>query len=442
MNLLFSGCCTVCRPTAPEDSPQVLSVPPKVRPFQVLQPNAAEAEQKAASAWVSTASSDKRPLMPFTRIRRDKVRVSEGLTSEASSILDLSPDGGTGGDPGDGGQVRQRSSVKVLRRHSSLISQVGRSVSIGSAIGRRDSQHCFAHSKQTVIVFDWDDTLFPTSYVNDDLDLNWQEPLSCQPGMLPEDIQKVEKTLARCEEGALEVLRGATELAHVVVVTLASNGWVDLACEHFYPAVGSLIRKMKIPVVYAQEKAGISRQEYDKMHFSSSAELERFWGLAKGQAISEEVEKFYSQYAGQSWKNLLSIGDASFERYGLLAAASAYMQGRPITAQEATVWSPTQEGCWQKVQDGHVKKLRAKCCKLVDQPDASELTVELDMVSRWLQGMVRLDAGFDLDLECVEDEAHVNIIEAVFRGERPVSDLPRPAEQEEEVEEPAAVTSA
>lgn len=419
----FGGCCTVCRPEAPADQPQALSAAtPPASASPSLQRDTAALERKAAASLSTPSAADRPPLMPFTRTRREPKYRMSSEASGGSTFRALSSDGGTGGDPGDEGMVRQRSSVKFLRSHSTAWG----GGTAGATMGRRDSQVNFAQQEQTVIVFDWDDTLFPTSYVNDDLNLNWKEPLERQPTLAPGDVQRVVNELARCEEGAAEVLRAATELAHVVVVTLASTGWVDLACSHFYPAVGSLLREKKIPVVYAQEKAGVTQTQYDKLEFQSNAEIERFWGLVKGRAISEEVDKFYSQYEGQSWKNILSVGDSSFERYGLLAATSAYMQGRSLTAREATVWSPNQEGCWQKVQDGHVKKLRAKCCKLVDQPDASELTVELDMVSRWLEGMVGLDAGFDLDLEHVEDEAQVSVIEAVFRGERPVSDLPRP----------------
>merc|ERR1711920_966380 len=90
-----------------------------------------------------------------------------------------------------------------------------------------------------------------------------------------------------------------------------------------------------------------------------------FWGLAKGRAISEVAAAFYSQYKGQSWKNILSIGDSNFERYGLLAASSAYMQGSNLESPGGTpVWHPTADGCWEKLENGHVKRMRAKCCKL------------------------------------------------------------------------------
>jgi len=332
------------------------------------------------------------PKMPFTRFRRIRSSLSMG----------------SGGSLEHAMEIHRRSSVT-------------------KGGNRRDSQCHFAKQEQTIVVFDWDDTLFPTTYVNDDVKLNWKRPLRQQKPKGPDDVPTIAKNLSLCEEHAMEVLRRASCLARVVVVTLASTGAVDLACRHFYPTMGTLLQEMCIPIVYAQAKAGLTVAQHHALQHQSVEENEKFWGLIKGRAIAEEADRFYSQYEGQSWKNILSIGDSSFERYGLLAATSAYMQETTLTSKtEASVWNPTQRGCWQKVQGGHVKKVRAKCCKLVDQPEVSELALELEMVSEWLEGMVNLDAGFDLDLEAIHDEEQIQRIGRVFSGERPVSDLPKP----------------
>mmetsp|Transcript_53199 Transcript_53199/g.123842 ORF Transcript_53199/g.123842 Transcript_53199/m.123842 type:complete len:419 (+) Transcript_53199:75-1331(+) len=408
---LFNSCCAVCRGTPSTADAAVSSrttVSTRLEPPPVATP-----------AKVSTATPavpDRGPLMPYTKCRkRWKSTRSVGSPSHVNDF-----DGGTGGDPGD----RARFTLHLPRQHA-LFKSEGDYASVSVTLRRRDSQSHFALQEQTVIVFDWDDTLFPTSYVNDDLQLDWQQPLFRQVHVAPDEVDSVERRLSLCEERATQILERACALAHVVVVTLASSGWVDLACKYFYPAMGALLQQRRIRIVYAQEKAGVT-ETHEKLHFRSDSEIERFWGLAKGRAITEEIDKFYSQYEGQSWKNILSIGDSSFERYGLLAATTAYMQGLPLTNEsEASVWSPTQTDCWRKVQNGHVKKVRAKCCKLVDQPDVSELTLELEMVSQWLEGMVHLDSGFDLDMEAIQGEAEVEVACAVFNGERPVFELPR-----------------
>mmetsp|Transcript_72406 Transcript_72406/g.162652 ORF Transcript_72406/g.162652 Transcript_72406/m.162652 type:complete len:418 (+) Transcript_72406:68-1321(+) len=359
------------------------------------------------------ARSDGQPLLPFKR---------GGQKKEEHSV-----DGGTGGDPGDKAEAATKSftrskSVQLMRSWTMKSDAEGTSSSLErpKAVARRDSQFNFANPDQTVVVFDWDDTLFPTTYVQDDLHLDWQVPLHRQ--RIP---TAAKEKIATCEMRAGELLEKAYSLSHVVVVTLASNGWVDLACEQIFPRVGNKLREMEIPVIYAQDAVGEIQTTYDKAQFQSSADVERYWGLVKGHAIAKAVGRFYSQYEGQSWKNILSVGDSNFERYGLLAATSAYMQERGMAIEGVAVWGPTQEGCWSTETGGHIKKLRAKCCKLVDSPDCDELNVELEMLKKWLEAMVALDAGFDLDLEALETEEQVRTIEAVLRGEVPPTMLPR-----------------
>lgn len=321
-----------------------------------------------------------------------------------------------------GGAFR-RNAVRVMQTAS--VSQAVADMRQHAKLNKMNSQLNFSQRLQTVIVFDWDDTLFPTTWSQDDLSLDWNEPLSRQ---IPEAmnglaVADVEQKLKACEQRAAEVLSKASDLAHVAIVTLASTGWVDMSCQYLFPNIGQLLKDLDIPIIYAQEKAAGAQKAYKKTEFQSNEELERYYGIMKGQAISDEVDKFYSQYEGQSWKNILSIGDSSFERYGLLAATSAYMQGQS-GLQDAEVWNPTEEGHWQKVtKEGQTKKLRAKCCKLVDSPDVEELAIELEMVTKWLEDMVHLDAGFDLDLEGLVDETQLAIIEDVLRGRRPVDDL-------------------
>merc|ERR1711972_1237561 len=91
---------------------------------------------------------------------------------------------------------------------------------------------------------------------------------------------------------------------------------------------------------------------------------------------------------------------------------------------------PNERGAWEKFQktpsDGHhMIRLRVKCCKLVDQPDMEELAIELNMMSHWLELMVKLDEGFDLNIEAIKDEESIGIVEAVLSGKRPVAELPK-----------------
>merc|ERR1712110_145439 len=72
-------------------------------------------------------------------------------------------------------------------------------------------------------------------------------------------------------------------------------------------------------------------------------------------------------------------------------------------------------------------RLRMKICRLVDAPDLDEFVVQTQMVSRWLDSLVKLTDGFDLDFGAFTDVQSVATVEAVLRRELPTTCLPSSA---------------
>lgn len=340
-----------------------------------------------------------------------------GKAKRRTVLVDAADQADGGGNP-----------VEMLRRHSEmhLVKEQRRaqqSPTKPKGRNRCDSQWNFAAQTQTFIVFDWDDTLFPTTAVIDVLECDWRLPLSKQPKLSSAEKKDVAKILGNCEQHAIEVLKRAHSRGHVVVVTLAARGWVEQVCSLFYPKMGETLRSLNIKIIPAQERQK-GQPPDDPSNYKTD---EEYYGLMKGRAIGREIEKFYSQYEGQTWKNVISIGDSRFERHGLIAASTAYMLRKRISNMDAPLIAPDNVESWSRVdEDDHVVRLRVKCCKLVDRPEIVELTIELDMLQNWLGLMVNLDEGFDLDLESLVDLNLVSVVEAVFKRERPVKDLPSP----------------
>lgn len=274
-----------------------------------------------------------------------------------------------------------------------------------AAIGRRNTQFMFSTKRQTVIIFDWDDTLFPTTYVRDDMELAWQKPMREQQ-LDSKEKADITKKLEECEKNVIKLIKQASGLGKVILVTLARSPWVTQSCRNFFPKCGALIEEMKVPVVYAQ--TGI-QVDYDKMQMKSNEEIERFWSGIKGKAIASEVKQFYSQYEGQSWKNIISIGDSDFERLGTQAATADYVRRTGMSS----------ESVGEQEVDGHVFNVRTKTFKLVDQPTIEELTVEVTMLQKWLGFMVNLDGSFDVNLENVEDADSLQRIEKTLQVTKP-----------------------
>ncbi|CAE7194383.1 psuG [Symbiodinium sp. CCMP2592] len=259
------------------------------------------------------------------------------------------------------------------------------------SLGRRNSQEFFATKFQTMIVLDWDDSLFPTSYLRDELRLSWMKAWKDQnlPAKLKDEVAS---KLAICQTKVVDLLKQTTDAGKVILVTLARKPWVLDSCRNFFPTVGQAITELNVPVIYAQDGAGV---DYNKVHMSSNAELERFWSGMKARAIARECREFYSQYDGQSWKNVISIGDSDFERLGTMLATKDYM------AQTGIQRADNSDNC--AVVDDHVYKVRTKTLKMVDQPSIDELNTQLGLLRTWLPLM----AWGSERSECADKRDHV-----------------------------------
>merc|ERR1712113_491559 len=147
-----------------------------------------------------------------------------------------------------------------------------------------------------------------------------------------------------------------------------------MSCTNFMPILGKVIKDMGLPIVYAQD--GKRAVEYNKAAMSSDYDIEMFWSKVKGIAIARQIDDFYSQYEGQSWKNIISIGDSTFERMGTYRAVEEYMKERGLTEKGRASGFLMQDGALTQevVHDRHVFKIRAKTFKFMDQPTAEELS--------------------------------------------------------------------
>jgi len=123
-------------------------------------------------------------------------------------------------------------------------------------IQTRDSQTEFASHDQTIIIFDWDDTLMPSSWIRD-------SPLVDEAGRLRDTAEAdpaIQRQLHIFVEQVLCVLALALDLGKVVIVTNARRPWVDMSCRTFLPEARALMRR--VPVFYGLEllQAQKSRQ--------------------------------------------------------------------------------------------------------------------------------------------------------------------------------------
>merc|ERR1719191_1707889 len=142
----------------------------------------------------------------------------------------------------------------------------------------------------------------------------------------------------------------------------------------------------------------------DIHHASSKPDqiTQGYWACVKGKAIAKELDRFYSQYEGQTWKNVISIGDSEFERYGTLGAATAHVQNKIRRSQTAEgdafvqAWQsfdndPDWKEALEGVHEGRMFKVRTKVVKMMDHPSPFDLAEQLTLILDCFPELVSLD---------------------------------------------------
>lgn len=255
-----------------------------------------------------------------------------------------------------------------------------------------NSQGDFAEKTETVIIFDWDDTLFPCSNLNYHVSL---KPF-LHDHNIPDHVRiGVSRGLANCTEALEHLLRLATSCGKVLLVTLAKETWVTRSCEMFLPRIGQLLKELNVEIVYAMQGIQVDR---DQLEYLTITERCAFWSRIKGDAIAKKISGFYSQYDGQSWKNIISIGDSQYERLGTQRATKDYMRDKGIINQNDDII-------------GDFPMVRTKTLKLMDQPTMKELTIQLDIVRQWLPAIVSLDDNLDIEFSDPQDADPMDVFQ-------------------------------
>jgi len=248
-------------------------------------------------------------------------------------------------------------------------------------LDKRKSQVNFSQPSQTIILYDWDDTLFPTTFIRHDLELAWNEGLDPSRTDLIETFRTIEVAVTNMIEVACVLSE------KVCIVTLAEPPWVSTSIKLFMPGLQEVIDSNEVEIVYARTYVDnfLCEQAYDRSTFQSDEDQFQFWINVKKRAIQAHIEKFYSKYEGQSWKNVLSIGDSEFEREATLQSTKAWQLNARHLGHDASM------------------KVRAKVVKMLEDPTDEELLAELRLITSWLPSMVERNQGFDIDLEQSND---------------------------------------
>jgi len=325
---------------------------------------------------------------------------------------------------GDVGEIRGGGGKGVLKRLKSMVSvfekspksRMSRSPTSRGSLGAsaagsgggprpRNSQFCFDAQDQTAVIFDWDDTLFPTTYAfeSDDGPKLRIGPMAKQDHLSAGEKACSGRALMKCAMRVERLLRLAASLGAVSIVTLAAKNWVEKVCRFFFPGIHLLLKELDVHIVYARD---FVPEEDTYQKFRSEADSNVFWSKVKGNAVRKELSRIYSNYEGQTWKNVVSIGDADFERLGT----------RMVMAEYA----------WEKAGDSGgtgcgSTGVRTKTLKMVGNPLIGDLEAQHQLLLEWLPLLVKVDGDFDASLDDLDDVGTISSIAEDLRSRQPAS---------------------
>lgn len=200
----------------------------------------------------------------------------------------------------------------------------------------------------TVIFFDWDDTLFPTSF------LQAHGLHNPGPGLVSLSVD-IQTAIRNCEDMARTAIFIANCITrHVYIVTNASSGWVQHTAVRYYPnlcADGTFDNIIVISARSEYSHLNINNPmlwKYHAMHQIISDIIVKKDNVMSSDALTPNIES-------SQCKTIISIGDSDFERIAIRLVHSQY------------------------------ENISLKVVKLIDRPESCDhLRVQLCVISEWM----------------------------------------------------------
>jgi len=186
--------------------------------------------------------------------------------------------------------------------------------------------------KETVIIFDWDDTLLSSTFLSSHglrLDSSQQQ------------IQKHSVALKELEQSIITILEYAMNFGSVHIVTNAETGWIQLSTQKFIP--GCLYILQYINIISA-------RSTYENRYPDSPLKWKYY-------AFQDKLSYLLSQY--KKYKNIISFGDSHVEREAIRSVCRGYTN------------------------------IKCKSIKFTERPTIEQLKRQLELIKKHLKNSVK-----------------------------------------------------
>ncbi|CAE8673297.1 unnamed protein product [Polarella glacialis] len=312
----------------------------------------------------------------------------------------------------------------------------------------------FDAAENAVIIFDWDDTLLPTTFILQTVLMSLPE--KDRAGVIPEE-SPYKAALAAHAHLVGFILRAARRVARVAIVSNSLSPWVSASAARYLPGldVESLLQELDVPIYYSRRHLPDIKVNYQVHRWQ--VEIDRTAGGRIGVDIIPEAEGWLTvariEDGGlmDSWNmahpsQAVQPGDHFEEVNGRKTSLTTecrklhklnisvsravperdpYMEAKRIDMSTCLdKFYPREE--WRKnvisigdamAEQEALKEVlrdlaepsfgtRAPLCKtvnLLDHPSLEQLSSELRILLVWLSHMVKYDKDFDLAMDKLDD---------------------------------------
>lgn len=171
------------------------------------------------------------------------------------------------------------------------------------------------NKRRPVLIFDWDDTILPSSFVDQWNIEHFKD--------LPLHFQKLFNELGRCAEHCLET---ASKYGEVIIITNSDEGWVKFSAERFVPNLLPVIEKYRVVSArtryekfYPQEpmvwKAAAFAHEVNEIYETGKSDISIVPMVEESDVSSDDDSARSEIEPIKSFRReIISIGDSMEER--------------------------------------------------------------------------------------------------------------------------------
>lgn len=219
---------------------------------------------------------------------------------------------------------------------------------------------------KTLIIFDFDDTLFCTKYF-DTFSLSYQDIFSCKVSL--EEINPcLVRELKELERTIIELFMNLQQNYEIVIISNADIKWINNCLTHFLEELKEYINENNIMIYSA------------KSMFSKFAKNKIEW---KNKCFKKVINDLYQNHLNDYDLNVISIGDSNEEKKAVFNLS----------------------------KNDNCHKINPKFIRMISFPSAATIILELKYLNSNLNDMI-LDNNsiFKMSIEFKNDKAEINCI--------------------------------